>query len=456
MRKMSIKLKITLWYSVFMCLMVITVLGILLSISQNVVSTDVKKMLKEMVNEGKDEVDYEDGLLEIDDDLEYFSDGVYLQLYKEDGTWIDGMLPSYVKSEIEFQNKEVRTLQIGNHRYYVYDRLIEFKKHDNIWIRGIVSGTDAVTTIHTMIQLMTIILPLLGVLSIAIGYMIAKKSFEPIEKIRRAAIEISESKDLSKRIHLGEGKDEVYQLAATFDDMFKRLEASFEAEKQFNSDVSHELRTPVSVILANCDYALDEERTYEEQREALETVQRQASKMKTMITQLLTFARLERGIDKASLEIIDLSELVEMTCEEQVDRKEKNISLTWQVEPGLIVLADLSLMARLIINLINNAFQYGKENGHIKVELKKKGDHKVALRVSDDGIGIAREDQEKIWKRFYQVNDARTASEKHSMGLGLSMVEWIARYHGGEVSVESELQKGSTFTFIMNLETDKF
>lgn len=456
MRKMSIKLKITLWYSMFMCLMVISVLGILLSISQNVVSTDVKKMLKEMVNEGKDEVEYEDGVLEIDDDLEYFLDGVYVQLYKEDGTWIDGMLPSYVKSEIEFQDKEVRTLQTGSHRYYVYDRLIEFKKHDNIWIRGIVSGTDAVTTIHTMIKLMTIFLPLLGVLSIVIGYMIAKKSFEPIEKIRRAAIEISESKDLSKRIHLGEGKDEVYQLAATFDDMFKHLETSFEAEKQFNSDVSHELRTPVSVILANCDYALEEERTYDEQREALETVQRQANKMKTMITQLLTFARLERGIDKASLEIIDLSELVEMTCEEQVDRREKNISLTWQVEPELMVLADLSLMARLIINLINNAFQYGKENGHIKVELKKQGDHKVALRVSDDGIGIAREDQGKIWKRFYQVNEARTASEKHSMGLGLSMVEWIARYHGGEMSVESEIQKGSTFMFTMNLETGKF
>lgn len=456
MRKMSIKLKITLWYSMFMCLMVISVLGILLSISQNVVSTDVKKMLKEMVNEGKDEVEYEDGVLEIDDDLEYFLDGVYVQLYKEDGTWIDGMLPSYVKSEIEFQDKEVRTLQTGSHRYYVYDRLIEFKKHDNIWIRGIVSGTDAVTTIHTMIKLMTIFLPLLGVLSIAIGYMIAKKSFEPIEKIRRAAIEISESKDLSKRIHLGEGKDEVYQLAATFDDMFKRLETTFEAERQFNSDVSHELRTPVSVILANCDYVLEEERTYDEQREALETVQRQANKMKTMITQLLTFARLERGIDKASLEIIDLSELVEMTCEEQVDRREKNISLTWQVEPELMVLADLSLMARLIINLINNAFQYGKENGHIKVELKKQGDHKVALIVSDDGIGIAREDQEKIWKRFYQVNEARTASEKHSMGLGLSMVEWIARYHGGEMSVESEIQKGSTFMFTMNLETGKF
>lgn len=452
MRKMSIKLKMTLWYSLFMCLMVVIVLGILLSISQNVVSTDVKKMLKETVNEGKDEVDYEDGLLEIDKDLVFFSDGIYLQLYEENGTWIDGMLPSYVKAEIAFQDKEVRTIQMGSKQYYVYDRLIEFKKHDNIWIRGIVSGTDAVTTIHTMINLMMIILPLLGVLSIAIGYMIAKKSFQPIEKIRRAAIEISESKDLSKRIHLGEGKDEVYQLAATFDDMFERLETSFEAEKQFNSDVSHELRTPVSVILAHCEYALDEESTYDEQREALETVQRQANKMKTMITQLLTFARLERGIDKASLEIIDLSELVEMTCEEQVDRKEKNISLTWQVESGLMVLADFSLMARLIINLINNAFQYGKENGHIKVELKKQGDHKVALIVSDDGIGIAKEDQEKIWKRFYQVNEARTASEKHSMGLGLSMVEWIARCHGGEISVESELQKGSIFTFTMNLE----
>lgn len=456
MRKMSIKLKITLWYSTFMCLMIISILGILLSISQNVVSTDVKKMLKEMVNEGIDEVEYEDGRLEIDDDLHYFSDGVYLQLYYGDGTWLDGMIPSYVKSEIEFQDKEIRTFQGENHRYYVYDRLITFKHLDDIWIRGIVSGTDAVTTIHTMIQLMSIILPLLGILSIAIGYMIAKKSIEPIEKIRRAAIEISESKDLSKRIQLGEGKDEVYQLAATFDDMFKRLEESFEAEKQFNSDVSHELRTPLSVILANCYYALDEERTYDEQREALETVQRQASKMKTMITQLLTFARLERGIDKATLEIIDLSELVEMTCEEQVDRKEKNISLTWQIEPELMVLADLSLMARLVINLVNNAYQYGRENGYIKVELKKQGDYKVALQVSDNGIGIAREDQEKIWKRFYQVNEARTASEVHSMGLGLSMVEWIAKYHGGEVSVESEIQKGSTFTFIMNLATNKF
>ena len=452
MRKISIKLKITLWYSIFMCLMVISVLGILLSISQNVVSTDVKKMLKEMVNEGKDEVDYEDGLLEIDKDLVFFSDGVYLQLYKEDGTWVEGMLPSYIKSEIEFQDKELRTLQTGSHHYYVYDRLIEFKKHDNIWIRGIVSRTDAVTTLHTMIKLMTIALPLLGVLSVAIGYMIAKKSFQPIEKIRKAAIDISESKDLSKRIHLGEGKDEVYQLAATFDKMFERLETSFEAEKQFNSDVSHELRTPVSVILANCDYALDEERTYDEQREALETVQRQASKMKSMISQLLTFARLERGIDKASLEIINLSELVEMTCEEQIDRKEKNISLTWEIEPDLMVLADLGLMARLLINLINNAFQYGKENGYIKVELKKAIGHKVALSVHDDGIGIAKEDQEKIWKRFYQVNEARTASEKHSMGLGLSMVEWIARYHGGEISVESEIQRGSTFTFTMNLE----
>ena len=149
--------------------MVGVVLGILFSVSQNIVSADVKKILKEAVNDGKDEVEYEDGVLQIDEDLEYFKDGIYIQLYGEEGAMLEGRLPSSFNEVLEFQNKEVRLVTVADNKYYVYDRIIEFKKHDNVWIRGIISGTDAGTTIHTMIRLMTVILPLLVIFSIVTG-----------------------------------------------------------------------------------------------------------------------------------------------------------------------------------------------------------------------------------------------------------------------------------------------
>lgn len=448
---MSIKLKMTLWYSSLMCLMVVIVLGTLLSVSQNIVSTDVQKMLKEVVNDGEDEIEYDEGELNIDEDLNFFEDGIYMQLYSQDGTLIDGILPSKFSEVIPFENKTVKLVTAAGKKYYIYDRILEFKKHDSLWLRGIVSATDTATTIHTMIYLLAVLLPLLAVFSIFIGYAIAKRCFAPVEKIRLAAEEISESKDLSKRINLGKGKDEVYRLAETFDGMFERLEEAFEAEKQLSSDISHELRTPVSVILSHSQYALEEEATPEEQREALSTIHRQAERMKMMIGQLLTFARLERGIDETILEEISLSELVEIICEEQEARAEKDIKLTWQVEPDLTVMADFSLMTRLVMNLVNNAYQYGRQGGYIKVSLSKQSEEMIRLSIEDNGIGIASEDQEKIWKRFYQVDASRTGRESGSMGLGLAMTAWIAKAHHGKIWVESEMGRGSCFIFEMPL-----
>lgn len=450
---MSIKLKMTLWYSSLMCLMVVIVLGTLLYVSQNIVSTDIQKMLKEIVNEGKDEIDYEDGKLVIDEDLDFFEDGIYMQLYSADAVLMEGILPSHFNESIPFENKAIRMITVSGKKYYVYDRVMEFKKHDDLWLRGIVSGTDAATTIHTMIFLLAVLLPLLAVFSCLIGYAIAKRCFAPIEKIRLAAQEISESKDLSKRIELGKGKDEVYRLAETFDGMFERLEEAFEAEKQLSSDISHELRTPVSVILAHSQYALEEDVSLAEQREILLTIYRQAEHMKRMIGQLLSFTRLERGIDQICLDELNLSELVEVICEEQKIRQEKEIKLEWNIEPDLIVSADFSLMTRLVLNLINNAYQYGKQGGFIKVSLNAKPDHKVRLSVEDNGIGIRKEEQDKIWKRFYQVDASRSKGEKGSMGLGLAMVDWIARAHQGSIKVESEPGKGSCFIFEMPLNT---
>lgn len=111
-----------------------------------------------------------------------------------------------------------------------------------------------------------------------------------------------------------------------------------------------------------------------------------------------------------------------MICEEQLLQLQEGITIKWSIVSDLRVEADLSLMTRLIMNLINNAIQYGKENGQIKVTLTTSEDTYIRLTVKDDGIGIAQEEQDKIWQRFYQVNKARTSDDNGSMGIGLAMV----------------------------------
>ena len=134
-------------------------------------------------------------------------------------------------------------------------------------------------------------------------------------------------------------------------------------------------------------------------------------------------------------------------CEEQKELPEKDITLTHRVEPGVRMRADATLIARMLTNLIRNAYRYGREGGHIEVSLSKNED-RIRLAVADDGIGIEKEDLSKIFNRFYRADKSRTYAEGSGLGLGLSMVREIAALHKGEVSVTSAPGEGSTFTVV--------
>lgn len=448
MKKLSIKIRVTLWYSIFMIILVSVVLAFMIAISNNVVESNVKKALTKTVNKAMDDVDYEKGELKIDNDLDLFNDGVYMIICDENKSIIQSEIPSGFDNELELNDKETRKTYINGELYYVYDREINFKKHDPLWIRGIVPAEGAISVINILVKISIIALPFIVILAAAGGYVITKRSFESIEKMRRAADNINEGKDLSKRIALGDGDDEILKLGKTFDRMLERLEESFENETQFTSDASHELRTPVSVILAQCEYMLENDNLEISQKDEVEVIKRQAKRMSQLISQLLTFSRLDRGMNKDNFESFDISELAEIICEEALDTHNRNIELTWNIEENIYAYGDLSLITRLFSNLINNAFQYGKEGGFVKVELNEEKNN-IIFTVTDNGIGIAREEQNKIWNRFYQVNKSRSSDKNNSMGLGLSMVKWIAQFHEGSIKVESELGEGSRFIFSM-------
>lgn len=168
-------------------------------------------------------------------------------------------------------------------------------------------------------------------------------------------------------------------------------------------------------------------------------IYRQAVKMSGMISQLLRMMRLDQGTECIRMEPLDLEKFLRGLFEELAYDGDR---LTLKSEENITVLASPDLLSRLIQNLVENAFKYGKPGGHVWVSVYRDTDE-ILLEVRDNGIGIAPDQQNKVWQRFYQADPAR-GSESGS-GLGLSMVKQIARVHGGYMTMSSVLDAGSSF-----------
>lgn len=461
MKSLSIRSKITLWFTAALLLVVFFTLFIVLSANRQVIQKNIQDNLIETVEDNVDEIEFyhnidnvdlhnetdyfirfRGGYLEIDDDFLDQVNEVYTALYHADHTLIYGENPvSRQVSDLEFADSKVQRIKADHTLYYIFDRKLTLKGLEGLWLRGVVSEKQGMAQMSDITRMSLVLLPFMVLVSVIGGYLIAGRMLRPIQKISESASQISSGGDLKRRIAIGEGKDELHQLAKNFNAMFQRLEEAFDAERQFTSDASHELRTPVSVITAQCELSLEEPRSPEEYEDALRTIQRQGIKMSKLINHMLDFTRLEMRADSYVRQTIDLTELVRSVCFDMALIQEKGIVLNYEVEEQVEYNGNYQLLSRMLTNLISNAYRYGKEKGHIFVRLKRQ-QQELELSVSDDGIGIAAEEHTKIFRRFYQADNSRSGS---GTGLGLSMVYEIVQFHEGTISVESELEKGSTF-----------
>ena len=228
--------------------------------------------------------------------------------------------------------------------------------------------------------------------------------------------------------------------------MFDKLQKSFENEVQFTSDVSHELRTPISVIMTQSEYGKDIEMTPEEAKHTFNIIFKESKKMSQLVSQLLTLVRIDKGHLKLNLENIDIGELLEISLEtQQINANKKNINFITNIEENIFTFIDEIMILRAFNNIISNAIFYGKENGFLKISLKKEN-NKIFITFEDNGIGISKENLDKIWIRFFQADSSRTTDNS---GLGLPMVKGIIEAHNGNIYVTSELGKGTTFSIIL-------
>ncbi len=447
--RLSIKIKITLWYILLMTGLVILFLSVILYISNNLVRNSAYTNLKNIVDKSFLQVTYKNQELEIDNDLETLTGNIQLSIFNKDKEFIYGNSPlNFDFDDTLTDNDKIKTVKNENKRWYIYEKRKFYNGYGDLWIRGVVESSAIEYTLETIIFISFISLPFFLFFSGLTGYIIFSNSFKPIEKIREAAQKINDGNDLTKRINLGNGTNEIYSLANTFDTMFDKLQTSFNNEVQFTSDVSHELRTPISVIMTQSEYGKDYTSSIEEARNIFNIIFKETKKMSILVSQLLTLARMDKGHQKLKLEEVEIGELIEIAIEGQrTYANSKNIKIIPNIKENIYSSVDETMIMRVFTNLLSNAISYGKENGYVKISLNRD-DNNVIIKIEDNGIGISEDNLEKIWIRFFQVDPSRSTENS---GLGLSMVKGIIESHKGSVSVESVLNKGTIFTIYLPL-----
>jgi heavy metal sensor kinase len=289
-------------------------------------------------------------------------------------------------------------------------------------------------------------IPIAILLSLLGGAVLARQAIEPLDRMTNTAQMIS-AEHLNERIQLQRPDIELQRLAISFNEMLDRLDQSFRQIRQFTADASHELRTPVTILMGETDLALNGLLDYEECRAALSSRREELQRMSRTIDDLLTLSQFDHSQQTLHRKPVDFSDLVIEVCEQQRNQaKSKGVELELTKTVPAMMDGDSSRLRQMVRNLLDNAIKYTPGGGKVSIELEQSNGN-FELRVSDNGIGIPRDDLPRIFDRFYRADKARTRAEGGT-GLGLSIVKEIAEAHGGRVEVQSQMGTGTVLTVV--------
>jgi heavy metal sensor kinase len=311
-------------------------------------------------------------------------------------------------------------------------------------------GLSERSILATFLQATAIAIPLALVLAGLGGYFLARRSFAPVVDMGRRAASI-DSESLDARLPVRHTGDEMDELATVFNEMLARLERSFVQQRQFMADASHELRTPLASLRAETTIALSQARTNREYESSLEQVRDESRRLSAIVDDLFTLARLDAEESLLRCEDFYLEELVHRAVSRMRPlAQDRGISLSFVPMLEAHCNGDPELLARVLVNLLDNATKYTPRGGHVSVELETDGEwHRV--RVRDDGAGIPAEARPFVFDRFFRADRSRTRNETTTSGAGLGLpIAWqIARAHGGSLELTSTGAEGTVFTLTL-------
>jgi heavy metal sensor kinase len=301
---------------------------------------------------------------------------------------------------------------------------------------------------HTLYGLKWILLLLVPLLLIATsfgGYLIATKALKPVEEITKRTQEI-QARNLDQLLEVKTPDIELQNLVRTLNAMMRRLNESFRNMQQFTADASHELKTPLTIMAGTLEVALSRNREPEEYKEAIQVVQEEIRRLAEIVSELLLLSSLDSGKMNGTREQLNLADLLNNLRDLiQPMTSDKEIELILKIKDRPTILGDSHQISQVILNLLDNAIKFTDPGGRIEIALQLERDSAM-ITISDTGTGIAEQEMDRIFDRFYQVDKSRSgANEPRGTGLGLAIVKQLVEAHCGKITVASRIGSGTTF-----------
>jgi two-component system, OmpR family, heavy metal sensor histidine kinase CusS len=455
MKKLSIGMRLTIWYvAIFAVAQAVFGAGMWFILRQHLYDL-VDDGLESQVEDLKNflQAQKKDASLaklqeEVNETYVIEHSGDYLQLYADTGELIyrSAFLqahPATLVSSGQADRAVSRDIRIQGRPFRFTLQKLEANGHNYSATMG-APTEDEVQTLDLFRSYLLMFAPLLFLVAAGGGYWLSRRALSPVDALVRTAREIS-GVNLNSRLSKLNTGDELQRLSDTLNEMLERIEGAFLRVTQFTADASHELRTPVSLIRTEAELALRRSRGEAEYTESLRHILLEAERTTILIEQLLALARADSGREALHMAPVNLSQTLGSVADGW--RQVATIrSLQFSVSIprlDLFVMGDETALRRLVDLLLDNAFKYTPSPGSVHLSFELQGERAI-LAVQDSGVGIAPEDQPKIFERFYRVDKARSR-EQGGAGLGLAIAQWIVAQHHGTITVESQPNSGAVF-----------
>lgn len=380
--------------------------------------------------------------------------GARIQLYSSGRTRVVGdsllgLLPHAGPPDSVGTSGSHLTTMIQNIPYRVLWTQVEMEDRGQYALEVAAPTTEADGRLSRLRLLLLTAIPASLFLAAIAAYLITRSALRPIAAMTKSARSITAS-SLDRRIPIPRAHDEVWVLAETLNGMIERIDSALQSQRQFVADASHELRTPLTIITTELEYA--EQRPADEARESMRIALTEVERLARLTDGLLLLARLDAPRLNLGHEPVDLDKLLE-DCVQQMRGAagRKRIALQLTAKMSNVVHGDHARLKSVFLNLLDNAIAYSPEGTTVTLEIRTSHTDKrqAAISVQDEGFGIAHEDLDRIFQRFYRAPAAR--SNDRGSGLGLAIAERIVRLHGGRIDVASTPGKGSIFTVFLPL-----
>lgn len=292
-------------------------------------------------------------------------------------------------------------------------------------------------------------LPLVVALAGVGGYVLARRALAPIDHLASEARRITAER-LHERLTVPNPRDEIGRLTAVINETFGRLESSFDQLRRFTADSSHELRTPLAVVRGIGEAAVAERRGPAEYEEAIGGMLEEVDRMSNLVDTLLRLSHGDAGAIRLSRERLDLGQLArEVASSLAVLAEERHQSVVLDVGDRVVVPVDRLVLREALTNILDNAIKFSPGGSTIAIHVGRSRD-RVSIAVADQGPGVAPEHRERIFDRFFRVDQSRTRNGGGA-GLGLAIAKWAVEIHGGQIAVDERPEGGSEFRILLPL-----